>query len=331
MAGKRAAGGVARGVQTQTDILSARPQRPGRKPNAARAYLASLGKGSRRAVRQRLCVAASLVLGCPVTRPEVVAWHRFTWQDGARMRDALASGVPRYAPQTANVIISAWRTVMLFCWRLGLLTREQSERVADVDRVRGMQPPRRRYVSAADRDALLELTARDGSVAGVRDAAILALGFFGGLRRAEMVELRIEDVDLERDQVHVLGKGGRRRVVFLGPGLPLMARWLDVRGGTGDQRVLCSLRHGRMERRKGCSEGMVYQMVNRRATHAGMEDLHPHDLRRACATHLLEAGVDVLEVQRYLGHSRPDTTALYDMRALTSMRSAHARAFGRGR
>lgn len=308
--------------------------RPGRKPNAAKAYLSTLGKVSQRAVRHRLCVVASIALGHQIKRPEVVAWHRFTWEDAARVRAGLVAprvkgGPPRYALQTANAMITAWRQVMRTCWLLGLLTRDEAERAAAITRVQGSAAPSRHYIATRDRDRLLSMVAADWTTIGARDAAILALGFFGGLRRGEIVSLRVSDVDLARDEVRVFGKGGRWRTVFMGPGLAHVERWLDVRrGGSGDP-LFVAARHGRLQRKVRCTDGMVYQMVLRRGKAAGFGELRPHDLRRACATHLLESGTDVLEVQRYLGHAKTETTAMYDLRSLASMRSAHARAFGR--
>jgi integrase/recombinase XerC len=143
-----------------------------------------------------------------------------------------------------------------------------------------------------------------------RDVAVLELLYGAGLRVSECCGLRIPDCDLERGFVTVLGKGAKVRRVPLGePARDGLAAYL-----TGHRPVLA----------RGDSPDAVF--LNRRGGVLGTRDarrivaaipladgrrLHPHALRHAYATHLLEGGADLRVVQELLGHADLATTQIY--------------------
>jgi site-specific recombinase XerD len=112
----------------------------------------------------------------------------------------------------------------------------------------------------------------------------------------------------------VFGKGRRWRTTQLGESaITALNSWIEVRG-TMPGSLFCSIhRSGALQRRRLSTEA-VARIVAGRAHAAGVGKLHPHDLRRAFATRLLETGVDVLVVQRSLGHRSVTTTQIYDCR-----------------
>jgi site-specific recombinase XerD len=135
----------------------------------------------------------------------------------------------------------------------------------------------------------------------------LATAYATGLRLAEVVRLRVEDIDSARMLVHVCGKGDKERIVMLSTVLldALRSYWRTHRParpwlfpGTKPGQPICK---------------KTIQVACRKArTAAGLtKRVTPHALRHSFATHLLEAGTDLRTVQALLGHARLSTTAIY--------------------
>jgi site-specific recombinase XerD len=151
---------------------------------------------------------------------------------------------------------------------------------------------------AAEVEALLELVAGESPLA-LRNRALLELLYSGGLRSAEAVGLDLGDVDFDRETVHVLGKGRKERVVPLGEeAAHHLARYL---------------RDGRPALARGAVDAVFLSARGRRLDTSTVRRLlrHPHRLRHAFATHLLEGGADLRVIQELLGHSSLSTTQVY--------------------
>ena len=138
----------------------------------------------------------------------------------------------------------------------------------------------------------------DGPLA-VRNHALVELVYSAGLRSAEAVGLDLGDVDFDREQLHVRGKGGKERVVPLGEeAAHALARYLH---------------QARPELVKGPETALFLSARGRRLDTSALRRVfaHPHRLRHAFATHLLEGGADLRTIQDLLGHSSLSTTQLY--------------------
>jgi site-specific recombinase XerD len=176
-----------------------------------------------------------------------------------------------------------------------------SPREVDVDR----------QLAALDGDAPIDL----------RNRALVELIYSAGLRSAEAVGLDLADVDFEQELVHVRhGKGGKERVVPLGEEASFrVARYLR------EGRPALALKAGsaagkaggaRPERRTfgaGANDALFLSVRGRRLDTSTLRRLapHPHRLRHAFATHLLEGGADLRTIQELLGHSSLSTTQIY--------------------
>ncbi|HEX2434805.1 MAG TPA: tyrosine-type recombinase/integrase, partial [Gaiellaceae bacterium] len=144
--------------------------------------------------------------------------------------------------------------------------------------------------NAAEIDQLLETVDGDSPLA-LRNRALLELLYSAGLRSAEAVSLDLADVDFEREVVHVRGKGGKERV------LPL--------GEEAAHRLAMYLRDGRPPLATGANDPVFLSARGRRLETSTVRRLlrHPHRLRHAFATHLLEGGADLRVIQELLGHA----------------------------
>jgi site-specific recombinase XerD len=152
--------------------------------------------------------------------------------------------------------------------------------------------------NAAEIDQLLETVDGDSPLA-LRNRALLELLYSAGLRSAEAVSLDLADVDFEREVVHVRGKGGKERV------LPL--------GEEAAHRLAVYLRDGRPTLATGANDPVFLSARGRRLETSTVRRLlrHPHRLRHAFATHLLEGGADLRVIQELLGHASLSTTQIY--------------------
>jgi site-specific recombinase XerD len=143
-----------------------------------------------------------------------------------------------------------------------------------------------------------------------RDRLLLALFAYGGLRRAELLGLDCEDVDLERRLLRVRNaKGGRQRVVPIHPGLlPLFYAYATARPASSDPALFLGV-HG-----KRLSVSIMAITFRRYATAAGVNKrkrITPHTLRHVFATELLGAGANLRQIQELLGHKHLDSTQHY--------------------
>jgi site-specific recombinase XerD len=148
-------------------------------------------------------------------------------------------------------------------------------------------------------EQLLAALEGDGALA-IRNRALVELVYSAGLRSSEAVGLDLGDVDFEQELVHVRhGKGGKDRVIPLGEeAQDWLARYL---------------REARPELAAGANDALFLSARGRRLDTSTLRRVapHPHRLRHAFATHLLEGGADLRTIQELLGHSSLSTTQIY--------------------
>jgi integrase/recombinase XerD len=305
---------------TRTDVvpfaaLARRPQDHPAEPVAV--YLAGLAPSGRVTVARRLVAVARLL----ELAPEDVPWSALRAPHIIAIRARLLDG-GRLAPATVNLTLAGLRGVARAAWRLGLMTAEELAQIRDVPPARGSRLPAGRSATGGELAALLAACARDPSPAGVRDGALLAVLYGGGLRRAELAGLALGDWLPAERVLRVLGKGDRQREVPLPPGaVAALDDWLALRGDWEGPLFPPVNKGGRIGRGR-VTEQAVYAALAKRAREAGVDDLSPHDLRRTYVGDLLDAGADIATVQKLAGHADVSTTARYDRRGGAARRAA---------
>ena len=165
-------------------------------------------------------------------------------------------------------------------------------------------------------ERVLEQLEGDGPLP-LRNRALVELVYSAGLRSAEVVGLDLADVDFEQELVHVRGKGGKERVVPLGEEA---AYW-----------VARYVRDARPALVRGAADALFVSARGRRLDTSTLRRLlpHPHRLRHAFATHLLDGGADLRTIQELLGHSSLSTTQVYSHVDGRRLRRAYDRAHPR--
>jgi site-specific recombinase XerD len=214
----------------------------------------------------------------------------------------------RLAPATIGRKLAAVRAFLRFT-----LGRARVPELAHAPR------RRRRLPETLRRDEIevtLDALDGDGPLA-LRNRALVELVYSAGLRSAEAVGLDLADLDFEQETVHVRGKGGKERVVPLGEEA---SHWVGR-----------YLRDARPELARGAENALFLSVRGRRLDTSTLRRLlpHPHRLRHAFATHLLEGGADLRTIQELLGHSSLSTTQIYSHVDGKRLRKVYDRAHPR--
>ena len=161
-------------------------------------------------------------------------------------------------------------------------------------------------------------TVDTSSVKGLRDCAMLELLYSCGLRVSELVSLKIQDLFFGEGYIRVIGKGDKQRLVPISAtARERVHRYLDKRPETrsGEDALFLNNRGSRLTR------VMVFTILKQAARNAGIEKrISPHTFRHSFATHLLEGGASIRQVQEMLGHESILTTEIY-----THLDSSHLR------
>lgn len=277
--------------------------------NPAIVYLGGLGTPRSKATMQQSLDVIAGLLGC--VDCYAVPWGEIRFQHTQAIRARLAES---YAPATANRILSAMRGTLKAAWRLGFMDAEDYHRACDVGNVTGETIPAGRELSPGEISGLMVACENDLTHAGARDAAIIALMYTGGLRRAEVVSLDLEDYDQEAGRLVIRGKRNKERTAYLVNGAALaMGDWLNIRGDESGALFQPINRGGNIQNRR-MSNQAVYNILAKRGSEAALKDFSPHDMRRTFVSDLLDAGADIATVAKMAGHASVNTTARYDRR-----------------
>lgn len=189
--------------------------------------------------------------------------------------------------------------------------------------------PQVSFLSRDEVQRLADAIPRD-SLAGLRDRAIIELLFSSGLRVSELVALNRRDVNLERGEFAVRGKGQKDRPVYLtDSAVAALKNYLDVRQDNY-QPLLIHVSGSKLELNEGdftrLTARSVQRLIERYARLAGItKKVTPHTLRHSFATDLLANGADLRSVQGLLGHSHIATTQVYTHLTDPQLKQVHAR------
>ena len=185
-----------------------------------------------------------------------------------------------------------------------------------------------RKTSDADIARLLSVCETDDPV-GMRDQAFLELLYASGARISETAGLKAADVDFRRCEVRLFGKGGKERIV---PLYPVCMAALQLYCEQGRPKLVRKPVDALFVSTRGnaMSADSLRKVFKRRAAQAGLDpSLHPHDMRHAFATDLVEGGADLRSVQEMLGHASLSTTQVYTHLSLRHMKDVYRQAHPR--
>ena len=165
---------------------------------------------------------------------------------------------------------------------------------------------------------------------GLRDKCIMELMYATGMRISELINLTHNQVDIDRRLIKVLGKGGKERILPMGE---TAYQWL-MKYLNADKKVSFTNNNNLIfinDRGKALSRKSCWSMIKNHALKSiGKQEISPHTLRHAFATHLLNHGADLRTVQLLLGHSSLSTTQIYTHIAKERLVNFHLKHHPRG-
>ncbi len=215
-----------------------------------------------------------------------------------------------YASATVARKVAAMKSFFSFLERTGVIEENPADDL-DSPKVKKQLP---QTLSPDEVDRLLALPYRLGlTPKGVRDTALLEVLYATGMRVSEIAGLTLDDLDLEGGLVRCIGKGNKERVmplyadaihtinVYLEHGRPALL------GDNSEERTLFLNPRGERLTRQG-----LWLIIKNYARELGLADrVTPHTLRHSFATHMLNGGAGLREVQKLLGHANISTTQVY--------------------
>lgn len=298
------------------------------------AFMAACSPSSKATMRAALQAAVNIL--APGSTAETYPWAALDHVAVAHVLDKLTvvdkrtGKLRRASPATLNLTRAALRKMARTLFGLRLLSIDERQRIDDTKPARGKRDARGRALDDKELRKLFHACQRDAAseahperrAAGLRDAALLAVLYGGGLRRDEASKLDVGDVDQAAATLRVQGKGGIEKSQPVVPEVLAAVRaWLDVRGELHASAPLFVTinRHGRVGGARLDGKAIAWK-VERRARQAGIEPLadghllSPHDLRRTFGTGLLDRGEDLATVAKAMRHASIATTAIYDKR-----------------
>jgi len=268
------------------------------------------------AYRRDLAAFARVLRGERERAPELSALDRD--QVAAFLRAGTSEGL---AARTIARRLAAVRGFATFLRRHGWLTGDPTAAIRS-PRLPKTLP---RVLPAVDLGRALD-TIGDRAPEDLRDRAVLELLYSTGIRLAELVALDDEDVNLPGGLVRVMGKGGKERLAVLGSSAAAALAAYRAARPRGEAAFFRGPRGRRLSRRT------VQRLVRARllAAARGLQ-VSPHVLRHSFATHLLDRGAPIREVQELLGHASIASTQIYTHVTAARLREVYALAHPRAR
>lgn len=190
--------------------------------------------------------------------------------------------------------------------------------VRDFKKFKGGEQRVRDVLSRKEVKKLL-LTPNEKTILGIRDRAIILLLYSTGIRASECVGLKMKDVDLEGNQINVMGKGQKERVIPLNNEVvKYLRKYLKIRGEGAKLSNFFVTRN-----RKGITRKGIYDRIKKYVREAKIgKVISPHNLRHTFATEMIERKVNLVTIQHLLGHRAISSTMRYLRINLKDIREA---------
>jgi len=178
---------------------------------------------------------------------------------------------------------------------------------------------------------VLDIAQSAAGFEGVRNKLVIDLFYTTGIRRAELISLKITNVDLSGSTIKVLGKRNKERII---PVLPIIKEQFALYLKERESLLSIEDHDYLFLTKKGLklNDSFVYRLINSYfSTVSEKVKKSPHILRHTFATHLLNNGADLNSVKELLGHSSLASTQIYTHSSLSELKSVYKEAHPRGR
>ncbi len=235
-----------------------------------------------------------------VSRPLVMEYRAYMIEKGL-------------SPSTINVRLAAVRKLVGEARRNGILNAEEAANMADVPNVRLQGRRMGNWLTREQAKELLAIPNRS-TLKGKRDYCILALLLGCALRRRELANLEVEEIQLREGRwviADLRGKGGRVRTIAIPVWVKQAVNAWMTAAAVEEGKLLRSVTKAGKVKRDQLNDGAIWSVVESSAKEIGILRFGAHDLRRTCAKLCRKNGGDLEQIKFLLGHSSIQTTERY--------------------
>jgi len=223
------------------------------------------------------------------------------------------------APRSVNRKISTLKTYFNFLLKTGVILESPMQKVISPKTSKRLPV----YIEQDKMNALLNKEMFEETFEGERDRMILALFYATGIRLSELVNLKLQDIDSINNQIKVLGKRNKERIIPLSKNtIEFLVKFIQK--NTVSQYLFTSFDGKKLYPKK------VYRIVKK---HIGMisskDKRSPHVLRHTFATHMLNNGADINAIKELLGHANLSATQIYTHNTIDKLKNVYKQAHPR--
>jgi integrase/recombinase XerC len=229
------------------------------------------------------------------------------------------------SPRTVNRKITTLKSFFKYLIKENIIQTDPTLRISSTKTSKKIPS----FVSQEEMQKLLDHHSYEEGYLGIRDKLMVELFYSTGIRLSELIHLRLKDVDFSNEQLKVLGKRNKERIIPITKELiKSLNQFLEER------EKLSSIVHRFLlltEKGKKLNPSLVYKRINTLISSVtSLEKRSPHILRHTFATHMLNNGADLRSVQLLLGHTDLSTTQIYTHVAQSEMKNLHKKHHPRG-
>ena len=225
------------------------------------------------------------------------------------------------SPSSVNRKIASLRSYYKFLMKSGALKKDPTVQL------KALQTSKRlpQFAQESEMQRLFDLVDFGNDFTGKRDELMMELLYATGIRRSELIALKVDSINLGKSQIKVLGKRNKERIIPLNTEVAeLIQKYLKMRdeafGNTNNFLLLT-------DKGEQLYDGFVYRKVKRYlGATTSLEKKSPHILRHTFATHLLNNGADLNAVKELLGHSSLAATQVYTHNSLDKLKKVFEQA-----
>lgn len=243
-----------------------------------------------------------------VTYPHIRSWVITLVEDGI-------------SPSSVNRKMASLRSYYKFLMKSGALKKDPTVQLKALKTSKRLP----QFAQESEMQRLFDLVDFGNDFTGKRDELMMELLYATGIRRSELIALKVDSINLGKSQIKVLGKRNKERIIPLNTEVAeLIQKYLKMRdeafGNTNNFLLLT-------DKGEQLYDGFVYRKVKRYlGATTSLEKKSPHILRHTFATHLLNNGADLNAVKELLGHSSLAATQVYTHNSLDKLKKVFEQA-----
>lgn len=225
-------------------------------------------------------------------------------------------------PKSINRKLSSLRSLYRYYQKKGKIEHSPLQKIVSPKNPKRLPV----YLAKKQIDQLFDLMQQDDSFEEHRDTLILAIFYQTGIRRSELINLKLADIDLRNKMIKVLGKGNKERMIPITVDLSFriqsyLAKRAEIESSSSVEELFVTLKGKKLYPK------LVYNIVKEKLNLVTtLEKKSPHILRHSFATHLTDNGADLNAIKSLLGHANLSATQIYTHNSISKLKESYTRA-----